>query len=663
MRLVRRHDQVRELDTAQENVLSAVRRLQAMVDRAGCLEGVSAAMEAEDYERAAAFVADFTALQKQLGGGGAASGEGAQLSEQETKMGEARERLVGVVRARFSAASEKRDEGGALRFASLMPQLGLLEEGLQSYLGFLRASVAAAAREEFDALSASLDRAATAVPFVETLTNLLRIVAVQAETNAPVVREHFGAAAPQALVQELQKECDIRGAHVLQRFVEHRRLPALARRARTHSAARAADGDAVDPREIEGFLDEMLMLGQRVEEYTGFMLAQMRAAHGATDDVLPPTAMAMFRSGDLSQKQQEILMYYVQLEEYFMTSNVRKAIDIDEAAQDSLTSSMVDDVFFILQKCTHRAISSRNVQCACAGLNHVGNILGNDYRDALSAKLDAALVTAEHVAQRHARKPDDASADVLAAEARPALAASVSVALNNLDVSADYISKLFTVLDDSCAAFYPSAADRERMHTVLADMQAAAQALRALLKSALERACELALAHESIRAALAASKTCSYALSEEAYAANERVDPWAVPLATALESALSPLSDALSQANYDTLVLACAERVASALEQGLFTKKFSQLGGLQLDREVRTVVGAFSALASGSVRDRFARLTQVATVLNLERVAEILDYWGDNAGAITWRLSPNEIKKVLALRSDFSEHSISALQL
>ena len=219
---MRRHDQVRELDTAQENVLSAVRRLQAMVDRAGCLEGVSAAMEAEDYERAAAFVADFTALQKQLGEGGAASGEGAQLSEQETKMGEARERLVGVVRARFSAASEKRDEGGALRFASLMPQLGLLEEGLQSYLGFLRASVAAAAREEFDALSASLDRAATAVPFVETLTNLLRIVAVQAETNAPVVREHFGAAAPQALVQELQKECDIRGAHLLQRFVEIR---------------------------------------------------------------------------------------------------------------------------------------------------------------------------------------------------------------------------------------------------------------------------------------------------------------------------------------------------------------------------------------------------------------------------------------------------------
>lgn len=658
---------VRELDTAQGNVLRAVGRLQAMMDRTSCLEGVSQAMAAEDYERAAAFVADFTALQEELGGGGSglggeSSGGEAQLSEQEARMGEAREKLTGVVRARLAAARERRDAAAALRFARLFPQLGLTEEGLQAYLSFLRGSVAAVAREEFDGLSTALARADSgAAPFVETLTNLLRAVAVAVEENTPVVREHFGGLAPRELVRELQKECDIRGTLVLQRFVEHRRLAALARRARRGGGeGDSAGGDAVDPREVESFLEEMLLLGQRVEEFSGFMVAQLRAAHA--DEVLPPATLASFRGGDLSQKEQEILMYYVQLEEYFMSTNMRKAIDIDETPPEALTSSMVDDVFFILQKCTHRAVSSRNVQCACAGMNHVGALLGNEYREAISAKLDAAMLRAEQAARVAQRGSGDEGG--AAAKTGEALPQAVAVALNNADVSADYIQRLFGVLDEACASYYPSTADRERMRTVLADMTAAEQALRALSASALERAREVALAHAPIKASLAAAAACDYVLSEERYATNERSDPWALPLAAALEAALTPMADSLTQTNYDGVLLSLAERVAALLEGYILGKRFNQLGGLQLDREIRTVVQALSALAGGApLRERFARVSQIATVLNLERVAEIIDYWGDNAGAITWRLSPQEIKRVLALRKDFSEHSIQALQL
>lgn len=44
---------------------------------------------------------------------------------------------------------------------------------------------------------------------------------------------------------------------------------------------------------------------------------------------------------------------------------------------------------------------------------------------------------------------------------------------------------------------------------------------------------------------------------------------------------------------------------------------FSQLGGLQLDRDIRSLVAAAGELTSKPVRDKFARLTQVRMVVVL----------------------------------------------
>ena len=46
---------------------------------------------------------------------------------------------------------------------------------------------------------------------------------------------------------------------------------------------------------------------------------------------------------------QELVGYYLVFKEFFTVENVRKAIAIDEHQPYSLTTSMVDDVFFMLQ--------------------------------------------------------------------------------------------------------------------------------------------------------------------------------------------------------------------------------------------------------------------------------------------------------------------------
>ena len=73
----------------------------------------------------------------------------------------------------------------------------------------------------------------------------------------------------------------------------------------------------------------------------------------------------MLAVSDLAKCSQESLGDYIALEQFFMSENVKLAISLDSSEQDQLTTSMLDDVFFIVKKCIGRAISSQNVDCIC----------------------------------------------------------------------------------------------------------------------------------------------------------------------------------------------------------------------------------------------------------------------------------------------------------
>ena len=108
---------------------------------------------------------------------------------------------------------------------------------------------------------------------------------------------------------------------------------------------------------------------------------------------------------------------------------------------------------------------------------------------------------------------------------------------------------------------------------------------------------------------------------------------------------------------------AVIQHIANRLEKNLLQKKFNQLGGLQFDKDLRVLMTYFSNNTQRTVRGEFARLTQMASLLNLEKVSEVLEYWGDKSGHMTWRLTPAEVRKVLSRRIDFRPEDIASLQL
>lgn len=631
---------VRELDLAQSRVHSTLSRIDAIVDRSNCLDGVKKALDTEDFESAARFVQTFLQIDARYKDSG---------SDQRDQLLESKRQLESIVRKRLSAAVDQRDHPTILRFVRLFSPLGLQQEGLQVYVTYLRKVIALRSRLEFEQLMELIEQNAgqSQVNFVGCLTNLFKDIVLAIEENDEILRDLCGEDGIVYAICELQEECDSRGSSILKKYMDYRKLARLASDINSYSknliTVGAAEGP--DPREIELYLEEILSLTQLGEDYTEFMVSKIRGLSSVNAD-LGPQATKAFRSGSFSRVVQDLTGFYVILEEFFMVENVRKAIKIDEHVPDSLTTSMVDDVFYVLQSCCRRAISTSNINSVLAVLSGAMNLLSNEYQEALQQKM---------------REPNLGAKLFLGGVGVQKTGTEIATALNNMDVSSEYVLKLRHEIEEQCTEVFPAPADRERVKSCLSELGEMSNGFKQTLNAGMEQL--VATVTPRIRPVLDSVATISYELSEAEYAENEVNDPWVQNLLHAVETNAAWLQSAMTTNNYDLFVHLVIDFIVKRLEVIMMQKRFSQLGGLQLDRDARALVSHFSGMTQRTVRDKFARLTQMATILNLEKVSEILDFWGENSGPMTWRLTPAEVRRVLGLRVDFKPEAISALKL
>jgi hypothetical protein len=78
-------------------------------------------------------------------------------------------------------------------------------------------------------------------------------------------------------------------------------------------------------------------------------------------------------------------------EEFYIEQSVEKGIEIDAWKANSLASSMVDDIFFILQKCSQRGLATANLQCVGAIMGQINTALSTSLRAALDSRWKVAV--------------------------------------------------------------------------------------------------------------------------------------------------------------------------------------------------------------------------------------------------------------------------------
>ncbi|KAK9800904.1 hypothetical protein WJX73_009018 [Symbiochloris irregularis] len=548
------------------------------------------------------------------------------------------------------------------------------DKGFKYFINYLRQQIGKAAEEAYNQLVESSGRN---VDFLNTLTDIFRGIATALEPNEAFITEAFGPGAFPDFAAGLHGECDTHGSQLLRRFMQQRKLPQLMRQTLAASGPKRLAKDeaapegasSVDPRQVEESLGELLLLCQRSEEYSQYMLAMLaRGAGSSTTQAASPTAPAgsrasatrtpavaqrenAFRAGAFCTAVRELVSCYTHLEQYYLEHNVSKAARIDEWTAEVLTTSVVDDTFFILQKCGGRALATGNLQCVCAVLGHLNSLLTSTLRASLEHKWKGAALKLVQSLPGGAGAAQEAgtvtSASMEAAEA--------AATLNNAGMSATYVGKLLQELEAGANSVFPAPSDRERVKSVLADLAKTASDFRVIASKGLELLANGILPR--LRPIM--DKVPGYELTEAEYAAKEAQTTWVHELLGALVGCLRWLQPILTPDNYDALVAAALEKVVERLEAIVAGRRFNQLGGLQLDRDVRLAVATLGEVTQRTVRDKWARLSQMATILSLETCEELLDYW---AGG-TWRLSPAQARQVLAQRVDFDEASIVALDL
>lgn len=307
---------------------------------------------------------------------------------------------------------------------------------------------------------------------------------------------------------------------------------------------------------------------------------------------------------------------------------------------------MVDDVFFILRKCSTRAMVTSNLQCVCSILGLMNSMISQHLVEALRKKLILGPSKFLASAPTEADKTDDNTFPTY---------------LNNAEVCAGYVTKLKSELDQYVGSAFVATKDRAVAQSVLSDLMRTTGEFQTLTTRAIDQLCDGII--PKLKSALDEAANSVYELSDSEYTTNELRDTWVRQLVDETSKITLWLTALLTPNNLDTVLHLLIDRLASRIEAVMLRKKFNQLGGLQLDRDVRALVSHLSESSQRTVRDKFSRLTQIATVVCLESVEEILDYWGDDSGGITWRLTPGEIKSAMRLRVEFTDAKIAGLVL
>uniref|UniRef100_A0A8C2V3D0 Conserved oligomeric Golgi complex subunit 4 n=1 Tax=Chinchilla lanigera TaxID=34839 RepID=A0A8C2V3D0_CHILA len=587
---------VRQLDLAKNRLYQAIQRADDILDLKFCMDGVQSALRNEDYEQAAAHIHRYLCLDKSV----------IELSRQGKEVA------------------------------------NKAEENLLLVLG-----------------SDMSDRRA-AVIFADTLTLLFEGIARIVETHQPIVETYYGPGRLYTLIKYLQIECDRQVEKVVDKFTKQRDYQQQFRLVQNN--LRNSAPEKIEPRELDPILTEVTLMNARSELYLRFLRKRISSDFEVGDSMASEEVKQehqkcldkLLNNCLLSCTMQELIGYYITMEEYFMRETVNKAVALDTYEKGQLTSSMVDDVFYIVKKCIGRALSSSSIDCLCAMINLATRELEADFRGVLSNKLRMGF-------------PATTLQDI-----QRGVTSAVNIMHSSLQqgkfdtkgIESTDEAKLSFLSD--CTKLFSQGIGGEqaqaKFDSCLSDLAAVSNKFRDLLQEGLAELNSTAVKPQ-VQPWINTFLSVSHNIEEEEFNDYEANDPWVQQFILNLEQQMSEFKASLSPVIYDSLTSLLTSLVAVELEKVVLKSSFNRLGGLQFDKELRSLIAYLTTVTTWTIRDKFARLSQMATILNLERVTEILDYWGANSGPLTWRLTPAEVRQVLALRIDFRHEDIKRLRL
>uniref|UniRef100_A0A7S0ZJP8 COG4 transport protein middle alpha-helical bundle domain-containing protein n=1 Tax=Timspurckia oligopyrenoides TaxID=708627 RepID=A0A7S0ZJP8_9RHOD len=496
------------------------------------------------------------------------------------------------------------------------------------------------------------------------------------------------------VLKHVQLECDELSQRIVSGYEAVRDLNRL-----VSNNSSSTTSFRIESRKLDPLLDEIAIFSQRTSAYFGFLT--QRLSHPTLDshDGTNTEIEELIRSSLLWKSVDRLSKHYVMLESTFMTENVQKAISMDEPPVSLSTtqtrfSSAVDDVFFVLQKCSRRAFSYASSDTLCDIIESICTCINqhlivfiqyritetNTFSKPNQSVQQSSSLFAEYDLSAAGSAISSLDSNTISSNAHNSSSSEsrfskasygFSIAVNNAFMCSEYALKLRVSLERDGLSLCIGTRDRSRVSAALNRLSDISTEFHSLCESAIDTLSKSLLTRISSNA-LNRLEQLDYVISEERYRRGEfeNEDSWVNVLIREIDSkVLNGLDTKFMEIPWDLLVRNVAEWTAKKIESlilpvSLRGRRVNTLGALKFDRDIRTLNGYFSSNARrASIRDVFARLSQIALVLGLDSPSEIYDMWGPNAGVMTWRLTPSEVRRVLSLRVEFTPESIRNMKL
>jgi len=612
---------VRRIDLAKARLDDCLSKVGDILDLKTCRVGVRKALETNNYEEAAMNIKRFLSINQSELQRTISILSDHRIPKQRTKnlvmdhndsedrageeesiidpklmnsaleeLDEARGRLLRDCQENFAQAVADDNKKDIERFLKIFPMLNEHQDGLKRYADYLRSKIVDPQIDE-TFRSKQINQADKLAALYENIAKLI-------DLHQPLIETYYGPGYLINVIRVIQRECDRLSRKILEEFRNETKLQYVAKMVRNSSlqvshqtpmtslqtAAPNPSQSKLDPRSVDNILSEISLIISRSEVYLNFIVQRIK------DDLDSKTENEAQKHKnllelynlvclecELNHLVQEVGGIYVMLEQFYLNESSRKAIMVDQIDSESsscFVSSMLDDIFFIIKKCTKRAVSTKSNEVFCAIINHCVALLESTFCQVLEDRLKnqqyySVAFTAKNLDISQAYSAIQSSRYLQSASELELAKMQYFSALNNLDKACDYIQTLRGILDADTPKLKTSLLVVEKQQTnhieksvtCLNELSQLVGKFSSVINSSLYQ-----LFNASLRNRLKAElKTILAENTDLANLVSQNPDK-ATSLAKDLLSMLDrSLQDSLTVENYSKLVVITKEFLASSL--------------------------------------------------------------------------------------------------
>ena len=327
-----------------------------------------------------------------------------------------------LVQQKFSDAIAVSDVILVMSLCPLLQTLGLEAVARDSFLEFMEKTVFIAVSADASSVDDATD---PATAYAQSLSNIFNSsYAILQQYLTMVIQGMENSLGDVHFIRKLHARSEQEAGLVLKRYMKFRKIKDVTISLQNPQGKQ----NAISAADMHSILDELALLIQYCCMYSKYLKQLCAGAESRPrKNVTEKFTVISGSPNTFDQMVEELISrYYMEGEKWLMKKGIQSAFE----AKSEFEISGLDECFFVLQRCSHRAIATNNINAACSILHTISDLLVSDLLKQLTSLLNTAISKISAAIQEHITKMLKAQGDTSSDASNSS--ASISIVLKGI---------------------------------------------------------------------------------------------------------------------------------------------------------------------------------------------------------------------------------------